>query len=76
MEAPLETIQDVTVNTDLWGRLLGYGDLTIRTAAKVGAIVFVRLPHPERIKEETMKERALVIAITRGAPSRRRCGTS
>ena len=67
MEAPLETIQDVTMNTDLWGRLLGYGNLTIRTAAKVGAIVFFRLPHPERVREETMKERALVIAITRGA---------
>ena len=66
MEAPLETIQDVTVNTDLWGRLLGYGNLTIRTAAKVGAIVFLRLPHPDRIREETMKERALLIAMTRG----------
>jgi uncharacterized membrane protein YdbT with pleckstrin-like domain len=67
MEAPLETIQDVTLNTDLWGRLIGYGDLTIRTAAKVGAIVFFRLPHPERVREETMKERAQVLAITRGA---------
>jgi hypothetical protein len=67
MEAPLETIQDVTVNTDFWGRLIGYGNLTVRTAAKVGAIVFLRLPHPERVKEETVKERAQVIAITRGA---------
>ncbi len=66
MEAPLETIQDVTLNTDLWGRLLGYGDITVRTAAKVGAIVFRRLPHPEYVRQETMKERAQVIAITRG----------
>ncbi len=67
MEAPLETIQDVTVKTDLVGRLMGYGNLTIRTAAKVGAIVFERLPHPDRIRQETLKERALVLAITRGA---------
>ena len=67
MEAPLETIQDITLNTDLWGRLIGYGNLTVRTAAKVGAIVFARLPHPDRIREETLKERSLVLAITRGA---------
>ena len=67
MEAPLETIQDITINTDFWGRLIGYGNLTVRTAAKVGAIVFARLPHPDRIRQETMKERAQVIAITRGA---------
>jgi CRP-like cAMP-binding protein/uncharacterized membrane protein YdbT with pleckstrin-like domain len=66
MEAPLETIQDVTLNTNLWGRLLGFGDMTIRTAAKVGAIVFMRLPHPEYVRQETMKERAQIIAITRG----------
>ena len=48
MEAPIETIQDITVRTDFWGRLIGYGDVTIRTAAKVGAIVFIRLPNPDR----------------------------
>jgi CRP-like cAMP-binding protein/membrane protein YdbS with pleckstrin-like domain len=67
MEAPLETIQDVTLNTDFWGRLMGFGDLTVRTAAKVGAIVFRHLPRPEYVRQETIRERAQVIAITRGS---------
>ncbi len=66
MEAPLETVQDVTLDTNFWGRFLGFGNLTIRTAAKVGSIIFQNLPEAERVRQATLEEKAQVLAITRG----------
>ena len=66
MEAPMETIQDVTVRPDFWGRFFGWGDLTIRTAAKVGSIIFRNLPDPEVLRQETLEGKAQAMAMTRG----------
>ena len=65
-------IRSVDVGQGLLGRLLGFGDLTISTAATVDAAESMPgLPHPLRIKD-------LIIAQRQQAPShpesRRRCG--
>ena len=66
MEAPIETIQDVTVNAGFWGRFFDWGDLTIRTAAKVGAIVFSHVPEPELHKRNILEGKAQAVAVARG----------
>ncbi len=66
MEAPIETIQDVTVSADFWGRFFDWGNLAIRTAAKVGAIVFTNVPEPEVVKKYILEGKAQALAVTRG----------
>jgi len=51
-EAPVEMIQDVTVNTTFWGRIFDYGDVAIRTASKSEPIRLNNAPHPDIIKVE------------------------
>jgi hypothetical protein len=46
-EAPLSTVLSVNVNTDLWGRMLGYGDVIIRTYT--GTIPLHRIAHPFQV---------------------------
>ncbi|HIQ05554.1 MAG TPA: cyclic nucleotide-binding domain-containing protein, partial [Anaerolineae bacterium] len=75
VEAPLEQVQDVTVNTNLLGRLLHYGDLTVRTAAPVGNITFTYTPDPGRIRDAIFMQRAQVRA-QREAERRERLRTS
>ena len=64
VDASLEMVQDVTVDSGLLGRIFDYGTVTIRTAAKVGAIKFVHVPSPEEVKNRVMQERAGVTAAT------------
>jgi CRP-like cAMP-binding protein/membrane protein YdbS with pleckstrin-like domain len=62
IEAPLSSVQDVSVETDFVGRLLDYGDLIIQTAAEQGRISFDRVPDPERVEaiifEQTRRSEA------------------
>ena len=46
-EAPLSTVLSVSVETDLWGRSLGYGNVIVRTF--VGRIPFNNVPHPNQV---------------------------
>lgn len=66
MEAPIEVVQDVTVKSNFWGRFFDWGDLTIRTAAKIGAIIFAHVPEPETIKRHILEGRAQALAAARG----------
>ena len=66
LESPIETIQDVTVKAGFWGRFFDWGDLTIRTAAKVGAIVFTHVPGPELVKKDILEGKAQAVAVARG----------
>lgn len=51
-EAPLERVQDVQVRQDgIWANLLDYGNVVIQTAAATEQIVFVRVPHPDYVRE-------------------------
>lgn len=45
-EAPLETVLSCQVVTDFWGRLLGYGDLTVNTFT--GKIRMTGIDHPNQ----------------------------
>ena len=65
-DAPLEMVQDVTVGTNLTGRIFNFGNVTIRTAAKVGAIVFAHVPDPDGVRDMILLERAEAAAASRG----------
>ena len=56
-EAPLEMVQDATLNTNFWGRLFGYGDVTIRTASKDRTIQLNHIPNPEVVKADILQGR-------------------
>jgi CRP-like cAMP-binding protein len=65
-DAPIEMVQDATVNSTLWGRLFDFGNLTIRTAAKVGAITFDHVPQPDMLRDLIMSQRGEVMAASHG----------
>jgi len=65
-EAPIDMVQDATIAQDLGGRLLNFGDLTIRTSAKPGTIVFDHVPDPERVKDIVLSGRGGAVAATFG----------
>jgi len=46
-EAPLSTILTVGVDTDFWGRALGYGDVGVRTYT--GKITLRFIDHPDYV---------------------------
>ncbi len=66
VETPLEMIQDVTYDADFWGRLFDYGDLNIRSAARVGSVKFEHVPHPDSVRAVIQRERAEATAGARG----------
>jgi hypothetical protein len=47
-EAPLSAVQSTTINTTLWGRWLGYGNVAIRTY--IGTIFFRNIAAPEQVQ--------------------------
>jgi uncharacterized membrane protein YdbT with pleckstrin-like domain len=55
-EAPLDRIQNVSVQRNALGALLGYGDLTVETAAQGGRLQFARIPWPEQVRETLFEE--------------------
>jgi uncharacterized membrane protein YdbT with pleckstrin-like domain len=55
-EAPLDRVQNIHIERDLLGHLLGYGELTIQTAAEVGEIHFHTVPDPEAMREAIWTE--------------------
>ena len=54
------------MHAGLLGRLLDIGDVTVRTAAKVGALHFNHVPAPELVKSFVLRERASFAAAARG----------
>lgn len=65
-EAPIEMVQDVTINSGFWGRVFDYGDVTIRTASKGGMITLDNVPQPEVLKELLEETRTEAQADERG----------
>lgn len=49
-QAPLEKIQDITVDQGTMGRMLGWGTVTIETASERGSMTFPRIAHPEAFR--------------------------
>jgi hypothetical protein len=66
-EAPLHTVLSVTINTEMTGRLFGFGDVVIRTYT--GKVTFHNAAHPELlaalIEENWRRMRARLDATDR-----------
>jgi CRP-like cAMP-binding protein/membrane protein YdbS with pleckstrin-like domain len=61
-DAPISMVQDVTLGANLMGRLFDYGDLTVRTASKVGDVEFNHVPHADIVRSFILQERAGAVA--------------
>jgi uncharacterized membrane protein YdbT with pleckstrin-like domain len=64
-EAPLERVQNINVARGMGGRLFGYGDLTIETAAESGRMFFDHIPAPENMREAIFAQIDRVRAMRR-----------
>jgi membrane protein YdbS with pleckstrin-like domain len=49
-QAPLDKIQDITVDQGWLGRLLGFGTVTLETASERGTLVFPTISQPEGLR--------------------------
>jgi uncharacterized membrane protein YdbT with pleckstrin-like domain len=58
MECPLDKINNVSYSQNIWGRIFGFGNVVIQTAAQHGATVYYNVEHPQLLKETitTMQE--------------------
>ncbi|MBP6431190.1 MAG: PH domain-containing protein [Ferruginibacter sp.] len=50
-ESPLEKINNVEYTQSLLGRLLGYGNVDIQTAAEMGETIYELIHHPKLLKD-------------------------
>ena len=50
-ESPLEKINNVSYDQNVWGRIFNYGHVEIQTAAQVGATDYYNVHHPKRLKD-------------------------
>ncbi|MBS1599901.1 MAG: PH domain-containing protein [Bacteroidetes bacterium] len=50
-ESPLEKINNVSYDQNIWGRIFNYGHVEIQTAAQVGATDYYNVHHPKRLKD-------------------------
>ena len=46
-QAPLEKVQDITVEQGVFGRMLGYGTVIVETASEKGMLIFPSIATPE-----------------------------
>jgi len=51
-ESPLEKINNLSYEQNIFGRLLNYGQIEIQTAAEDGATIYRLITNPKRLKEE------------------------
>jgi uncharacterized membrane protein YdbT with pleckstrin-like domain len=50
-ESPLEKINNITYHQSLMGRMLGFGDVEIQTAAEMGATTYFKIAKPNELKD-------------------------
>lgn len=62
--APIEKIQDITVDQGVLARMLGYGTATIETASESGRIVFPDIADPERFRSAIWGQNVGAIPVT------------
>lgn len=65
-EAPVEMIQDVTIDTHFWGQILDFGHVSVRTASNAAPIRLDNVPHPQVVKERLETARSEAQAEERG----------
>jgi len=50
-ESPLDKINNVTYKQSFWGRIFGYGNVQIQTAAEVGSTTYFTIEKPKELKD-------------------------
>lgn len=50
-ESPLDKINNVSYDQNIWGRIFNYGHVEIQTAAEIGATDYFNVHHPKRLKD-------------------------
>ena len=50
-ESPLNKINNVEYDQSLWGRMFGYGDVEIQTAAEMGDTTYKMIHYPKLLKD-------------------------
>ncbi|MCX6284914.1 MAG: PH domain-containing protein [Bacteroidetes bacterium] len=50
-ESPLDKINNVTYSQSIWGRIFGYGDVQIQTAAEIGSTSYYTIEKPKELKD-------------------------
>jgi len=50
-ESPLEKINNVSYNQSLGGRIFGYGNVQIQTAAEIGSTTYYSVENPKELKD-------------------------
>ncbi len=54
--APLEKIQDITVEQGIFGRMLGYGTVIVETASENGMLIFPKIASPEGLRTNVWRQ--------------------
>jgi membrane protein YdbS with pleckstrin-like domain len=68
-QAPIEKIQDVTIDQGVMARLLGYGTVVLETASERGRIVFPDVSRPEAFRNAIWGQAAGPATAARGIPT-------
>ncbi len=50
-ESPLDKINNVEYDQSIWGRILGFGNVDIQTAAELGETTYELIHHPKLLKD-------------------------
>jgi uncharacterized membrane protein YdbT with pleckstrin-like domain len=50
-ESPLDKINNVEYDQTVWGRIFGYGNVDIQTAAEMGETIYQLIHHPKLLKD-------------------------
>lgn len=50
-ESPLEKINNVSYNQSIWGKIFGFGNVQIQTAAEVGSTTYEMVTDPKKLKD-------------------------
>lgn len=50
-ESPLDKINNIEYAQSFWGRIFGYGDVDIQTAAEMGETTYIMIHHPKLLKD-------------------------
>ena len=67
--APIEKIQDITIDQGVTARLLGYGTVALETASERGRIVFPDIARPEAFRNAIWGQGATPVGAPGGAPA-------
>jgi uncharacterized membrane protein YdbT with pleckstrin-like domain len=50
-ESPIDKINNVSYRQSFWGKIFGFGDVQIQTAAEIGSTVYVAVDDPKKLKD-------------------------